>query len=438
MFPGTTSTSAEIREASNSATNLINAAEAQTLIREDLFHLIDVVYERNEVLDRESQFYLETKHGEFVRNGIGISNEQKRERYTAIQARLNELVMASRKSINAPAGIWLSQDELDGIPSDDLARLDKGEGENAGKQFLQFRKPHFEIAMAWVKTEEVRKKIYIGNDNRCPENVGRLKEIVLLRDEGSKLLGLRNHVEFKMQIRMAKHREFVDEFLDDLRKKLTPIAIQQIDGLLKLKRTKLEDENGGKGLDASDPEKKFYVWDYSYYNRLSKEKYHTFDDKKFSESFELNHSLEGMMTIFSQIFGLQFIKISPDQYSEFGDNHVMTWHESVSVFTVWDDEATGGEFRGYLYLDLFPRPHKFNHAGHLALQRVYFPPLPKPRVLTEQGPHASRRDKILPLLRPSHEPPSSTANKTFTSRTRGCSLPLPRARACDPLFVHKD
>jgi metallopeptidase MepB len=425
MFPGTTSTSAEVREASNSATNLINAAEAQTLIREDLFHLIDVVYERNEVLDRESKFYLETKHGEFVRNGIGISDEQKRERYTTIQARLNELVMASRKSINAPAGIWLSQAELDGIPPDYLARLDKGEGENAGKQFLQFRKPHFEIAMAWVKKEEVRKRIYTGNDNRCPENVGRLKEIILLRDEASKLLGLRNHVEFKMQIRMAKHREFVDEFLDDLRKKLTPIAIRQIDGLLKLKRTKLEDESGGKGLDASDPEKKFYVWDYSYY-------------KKFSEYFELNHSLEGMMAIFSQIFGLQFIKISPDQYSEFGDNHVMTWHESVSIFTVWDDEATGGEFRGYLYLDLFPRPHKFNHAGHLALQRVYFPPLPKPRVLTKPGPHASRRDKILPLLRPSHEPPSSTANKTLTSRTRGSSLPLSRTRACDSLFVHKD
>ena len=55
-------------------------------MREDLFRLIDAVFQKRERenLDVESQFYLERKHQEFVRNGLGI-NQVKRNRLADIR-----------------------------------------------------------------------------------------------------------------------------------------------------------------------------------------------------------------------------------------------------------------------------------------------------------------------------------------------------------------
>ena len=69
-------------------------------------------------------------------------------------------------------------------------------------------------------------------------------------------------------------------------------------------------------------------------------------------------SLAGMMSTFSKLFGLDFCKISAEGFSEFGPDHVMTWHPDVIVFSVWEDAANGGDFLVYLCVDLFPRAHK--------------------------------------------------------------------------------
>lgn len=70
---------------------------------------------------------------------------------------------------------------------------------------------------------------------------------------------------------------------------------------------------------------------------------------------------------------LSICKISQEDFSEFGPDHVMTWHPDVIVFSVWEDAANGGDFLGYLYFDLFPRDHKYNHAGHYNLRPVNSP-----------------------------------------------------------------
>ncbi|KAL1985256.1 hypothetical protein VTN96DRAFT_8055 [Rasamsonia emersonii] len=95
--------------------------------------------------------------------------------------------------------------------------------------------------------------------------------------------------------------------------------------------------------------------------------------RESSRNFSLYRTLHGMMAIFSRLFGIRFREIPPDQYALFGEGHVMTWHEEVSVYSVWDDSSSSseGDFLGYLYLDLFPRDDKYNHAGHYLLQPGY-------------------------------------------------------------------
>lgn len=45
----------------------------------------------------------------------------------------------------------------------------------------------------------------------------------------------------------------------------------------------------------------------------------------------------------------------------------------VHLFSVWNDEEQGGQFVGYLYLDLYSRSGKFGHAANFNLQPVGIP-----------------------------------------------------------------
>lgn len=73
------------------------------------------------------------------------------------------------------------------------------------------------------------------------------------------------------------------------------------------------------------------------------------------------------MEIYSSLFGLRFVEIAKDGFSLFGNDHVTTWHDDVSLYRVWNYDTHGGGFLGYLYFDLFPRQNKYNHAGHYGL-----------------------------------------------------------------------
>ena len=358
-FFSSSSTSKELRDASNSFEAFASDFDSQTLMREDLFQLVHAVFLKNEKLDTESQFYLDRTYRTFLDNGLGIKDGPDRRRFTDIRAERRELRVAYLKSLNTTSGIWLTVQELDGLPQDSLASLKVGTEENTGKMWLPFKKPHFEHAIRFVRSGTTRQRIFVGHDNRCLDNVARLKRTILLRDEAARLRGYLNHAEAKIEQKMAKSTEFVNDFIDDIKERLTPIAKLELDELKKLKRADTEKTNVAKASERGIEETaRFHHWDFSYYNNLTKIQAHSFDEKKFSEYFPLETSLAGMLSTFSRLFGLQFCEISLQYFSEFGADHLMTWHPDVTVFSVWDDDVNGGDFLGYLYLDLFPRDHK--------------------------------------------------------------------------------
>jgi metallopeptidase MepB len=374
-FFSSTSTSEELRNASNESDALVSEFNSQTLMREDLFRLIDAVFRKEENLDAESQYYLNQMHQAFLRNGLGITDGPNRRRFAVIQKELQELRVAYLKSLNTTTGIWLTNQELDGFPMESLSSLKTGDGENAGKVFLPLKKPHFEHALRFVRCQATRQKIYIGHDNRCLDNVPRLKAAILLRDEAARLRGYPSHAEFQLVTKMAESTGFVNDFLNDLKERLTPIAKMELSALVELKRADVESAKAGGGTGRElDENTRFHHWDFGFYSNLTKVQAYSFEEKDFSEYFSLERSLAGMMSTFSRLFGLQFCRVLSDDFNEFGPDHVMTWHPDVTVFTVWEDTTNGGEFLGYLYLDLFPRENKYNHAGHYNLRPVSVSP----------------------------------------------------------------
>ncbi|KIW91891.1 uncharacterized protein Z519_07861 [Cladophialophora bantiana CBS 173.52] len=360
-FYQSVSTDQALRDASTEAEKLMDDFSIEAAMREDVFNLVDAVLKKGEKLDPESQRLLEKEHKAFVRNGLNIPAGPKRDRFKEIKKRLSQLGIAFSKTLNEEkSGLWFTAEDLNGVPEDVLSLLKK-EGD---KYWLTFKYPDLFPTLKYATNSATRRKVFVANENKCNQNVPLFREAILLRDEAARLLGYPNHAAFRIEDKMAKTPKTVDDFLADLRSRLTQGGLDEIATLKKMKEEDLKSR--GEEFDG-----RYYLWDHRFYDRMMEEKDYQLDQQLISEWFPLQTTIKGMLEIFEQLFGLVFVEIvgkDRDTVSPSGKGEDIVWHEEVQVFSVWDDEGEGSGFVGYLYLDLFPRTGKYGHAANFNLQ----------------------------------------------------------------------
>ena len=103
---------------------------------------------------------------------------------------------------------------------------------------------------------------------------------------------------------MAKTPKTVNDFLGDLRTQLAPGGAKEVEHLLDIKGADLK----AHGLGSED-DGNYYLWDTRFYNRLMVEKEFSMDEQKIAEYFPLQSTIEGMLGIFEQLFGLVFVEV---------------------------------------------------------------------------------------------------------------------------------
>ena len=366
-FYQSVSASQELRDASTEAEELMDDYSIESSMREDMFKLVEAALKKGEKLDPESQRLLEKTHKDYIRNGLGLPAGPKRDRYKEIQKRLSQLRIVFSKNLNEEVGgIWFKPEELDGVPEDVMSLFVKGEGENAGKVKMTFKYPDVFPTLKYAKSAVTRKKVYLANENKLPQNIPIFREVILLRDEAARLLGYPNHAAFIIEDKMAKTPKTVDDFLGDLRQRLKKGGETERKALTELKRQDLDSRGLGDKFDG-----RYYTWDNRFYDRLMLEQDYKVDQELLSEWFPLETSIRGMLTIFETLFGMKFYQITGNDRSTIspsGKGDDIVWHEDVQVFSVWDSEDQGSGFIGYLYLDLHPREGKYGHAANFNLQ----------------------------------------------------------------------
>ncbi|KAH9845129.1 Peptidase family M3 [Teratosphaeria destructans] len=359
------STDAKLRDASTEAEKLMDDFSIEASMREDVFQLIDAAYKKqkdDKSLDSESRRLLEKDHQAYIRMGLGIPAGEKRDRFKAIKKRLSELTITFQKNLNEEqGGLWFTPQELDGVPEDVLSGLKTGDKgtENEGKLWLTFKYPDLFPTQKYCKVAETRKKVFIANENKCNQNVALFKEAIVLRDEAARLLGYPDHATLRIEDKMAKTPKTVNDFLGDLRQRLSPGGLSEIEKLKQLKK------------QETGEAERYFLWDHRFYDTLMLQRDFQLDQNKISEYFPLQTSINGMLEIFEHLFGLQFVKVEGkdrDAISETSKGDDIVWHEDVQVFSVWDSKDEGEGFVGYLYLDLFPRDGKYGHAANFNLQ----------------------------------------------------------------------
>ncbi|KAK0715537.1 peptidase family M3-domain-containing protein [Lasiosphaeris hirsuta] len=378
---------AALRDASTEAEKIMDEFSIECNMREDVFHLVDAVYQnsglgiskekdKDRLIDEaiaksagldttESALLLERERKSYIKNGLGLTAGEQRDRFKEIKKRLSQISIAFQKNLNEEnGGIWFTKEELDGVPEDVLDTLEKGTLENEGKLRLSFKYPDLFPTLKFAKNPETRKKLFIDNENKCNQNVPLFKEAILLRDEAARLLGYPDHATFRIEDKMAKTPKTVLDFLNDLKARLAAGGVKEIAHLLELK--KKDHEERGVPFDNN-----YYLWDHRFYDRLMVEKEYSIDENAIADYFPLKTTVGGMLKIFEELFGFVFVELTTEdrqRISSTGKAEDISWHEDVIIFSVWDDSGEGDGFVGYLYLDLHPRPGKYGHAANFNLQ----------------------------------------------------------------------
>ncbi|TAM58838.1 hypothetical protein EPN52_09320 [bacterium] len=274
------------------------------------------------------------------RSGADL-DDAKRAQVTALFQHLNDL--ERRFGINLSEDsttIVVSKAEAAGLPASFVATL-KVTPKGYAVPVNESTVGRF---MANARSSAVRERFSSAYGKRGGlQNVRLLEQAVALRDRLAHLLGFKTWADYQLSNKMARTPANVDRLLSQVDVKLLPKAHREVAVLAALKR-------------AQGERAPFASWDYAYYeNQLLKTKY-AVDDQEIRRYFPIDHVISSVLGIYQHLLGVTFTEITPAQ----------AWAPGVREFSI-ADSASGGAI-GWFYLDLFPRPGKYDHFANFPLR----------------------------------------------------------------------
>jgi metallopeptidase MepB len=161
------STDKALRDASTEAEKIMDEFSIEASMREDIYKLVEAAFQKGAELDPESQRLLEKDRKSYIRNGLGLPAGPKRDRFKEIKKRLSQISTDFQKNLNEEnGGIWVTKEQMEGVPQDVLDGLEKGTGENAGKLKLSFKYPDLFPTLKFALNADLRQKLFIDNENK--------------------------------------------------------------------------------------------------------------------------------------------------------------------------------------------------------------------------------------------------------------------------------
>ncbi|KAJ1808498.1 metalloendopeptidase, partial [Coemansia sp. RSA 2598] len=340
------STDKDVRDASSEAEQQLSSFRIESMMREDVYKSVRAVLDNKvemDSLEPEDRLLVQKMEEEYRRNGLALSQGQRRE-LGDIRKRLSELSIKFSRSINEKDGrILFTRQELLGLPEDYFDRRPTEIEDGVEKFVVTTKYPDLVPVMQMAKSEQTRKRLMVVSESRCPENIALLEEAVKLRVQAAQLLGYKTHAEFVLEQNMAKTPQKVLDFEHDLREKLDVLADKEIK---EIEALKMADKKA-----AGEPYAGLFSWDFRYYSNIVKERKHNVSDEEIKQYFPMKQVTRGVLDIYQNMLGLRFNKV----------DDAPVWHPDVEMYEIWEANDDN-KFVGHFYLDLHPRDGKYNHA----------------------------------------------------------------------------
>ncbi|MCS6838104.1 MAG: M3 family metallopeptidase, partial [Bdellovibrionaceae bacterium] len=365
--------------------NIWSNYRARFLFSKKLYERIDRVWQRrNELnLNREQFRLLEKTREIMIASGVQLPQDQQ-DQLRVLMSRNQELSLKFaenvRKSETHTQFEIINPDDLKGLPSDAIAYA-KQRAVEAGRPDSWIFSVRDRILSVWLTYGENRywrEQLWKGRRmvGSIPpwDNTPIVLELVRIRAQIARLLGLSHYAELVLRDRMLRSSDMVNDLLMTVH--------QRVRGKVNEEFMELESfANREYGLSDELRE-----WDVSFYgHKLRERKFHV-SEEQLRPYFELHATVKRVLEMLGSWFQIQFIP----------RDDLPVYHPDVRVYEVRDERSK--EYLGLLYLDLIYRPNKRSGA-RMAVVR-----LPgKTKNGDQKRPHVVVVDNIMP---PAKERPS--------------------------------
>jgi thimet oligopeptidase len=265
--------------------------------------------------------------------------EDKRKLAREILDRLAVLAVDFQKNTREKRStVTFTAAEMAGLPA---AYLERHKPDADGRYTLTMDYTDYFPFMENAESGDARRRYFVAFTNvGGDQNLAFMAEADQLRTVLAGLFGKPSYADYALQRRMAATPGNVLRFLAEVKGKVTEVERRELAVLTEAK---------AKHLGTAPAATKLDRWDTAFYaERVRRERY-AVDQEALRRYFPTEASVAWMFDLAHRLYGVSFVATDAPR-----------WHEDVRYYDVVD--AKGKRIAG-AYLDLYPRPGKYNHAA---------------------------------------------------------------------------
>ncbi|MEO8099184.1 MAG: M3 family metallopeptidase [Acidobacteriota bacterium] len=322
---------AAMRQAAQSMVQAVSAFQTEVQLDPHTYQALASIAPPKD-LDPEESYYLE-KTLKALRDAGVDKPEAVRKQIGDLRAQIVKLQQQfDRNIVDGLKEVPYRPEQLAGLPEDVLRGRKR---DSNGDILISNDRADAEPVGQYASNAEVRRAVSLATANRgFPANMAVLDQLIAARHRLATLAGYKNFAEMAAATRMveseANHRAFLTEV-----ERATKQAAQEEQAILLA--AKRRSQPGAAMLNS---------WDVAYYSRLVRGERFAFDDSEARPYFSYVRVQQGVFDAASKLFDVTFRAAN-----------VPTWHPSVEPY----DVLRNGEVIARVYLDMFPRPDKYQH-----------------------------------------------------------------------------
>lgn len=312
-------------------------------LNKELFERVKAVYRKKDELglDRDQMMLLEDTYKSFSRGGANLSEEDKKV-YGKLSEDLSLATLQFSRNVLEATNAYVmhitDSAELAGLPEYVkvmAAESAKERGLEGWAFTLEY--PSFGPFMKFSSVRERRREMWTAYNTRALggefDNSDIVKNIIDLRIRIAELLGYETYADYALEVRMAKDRKTVNDFISGLLKSSMPYAKADVESVYRYAC-----DNGFEG-DRLMP------WDFSYWSEKLQEAEYSLNEELLKPYFRLENCIDGVFGLATRLYGVNFKEL----------DNVPVYHPDVKVYEVTDKD---GSHLALFYADFFPRPSK--------------------------------------------------------------------------------
>jgi len=192
--------------------------------------------------------------------------------------------------------------------------------------------PDMAPLMTYSRDKSARLAVSKAYYDRARGNVEAFEQLRAARHELAATLGYPSFAAYNLEDKMMASPANLDRFLDEVRAAAKAPSDTQYAALIEIAK---RDDPSATNVGG---------WDLAYHIARAKDERFQFDPREMRPYLEYGSVRQAILDLASQLFGLVFTRIDPDE----------TWHEDAEHFSV----TMNGQPAGFISLDMHPRPGK--------------------------------------------------------------------------------